>query len=147
MQLSAEECCAFFEFSTGLINKNIIKKQYRKLCSKYHPDKNPQGLEKMQYINVAYDILKKHDAFFYEKIIEKPKEYHDDIPKEKSERRYHKKVYEIVSYLQYKQNITHFLTEDSIVIIGNTYPYREDLKQFGCRWDPIKRYWFRKLYR
>lgn len=34
-----------------------IKKAYRKLAVEYHPDKNPQGKEKFQEINEAYENL------------------------------------------------------------------------------------------
>ena len=34
-----------------------IKKSYRKLSLKYHPDKNPDGEEKFKEISEAYTIL------------------------------------------------------------------------------------------
>lgn len=43
-----------------------IKKAYRKLAMKYHPDRNPDDPEaarKMQEINAAYDIIKNPDAY------------------------------------------------------------------------------------
>lgn len=36
-----------------------IKKTYRKLSLKYHPDKNPQGREQFQKIQEAYELLTK----------------------------------------------------------------------------------------
>jgi DnaJ-class molecular chaperone len=35
-----------------------LKKQYRALSYKYHPDRNPEGSDKMQQINEAYETLK-----------------------------------------------------------------------------------------
>jgi hypothetical protein len=34
-----------------------IKTAYRKACIKYHPDRNPAGLEMMKAVNVAYKLL------------------------------------------------------------------------------------------
>jgi curved DNA-binding protein len=34
-----------------------IKKSYRSLSKKYHPDVNPDGVEKFKEINEAYEVL------------------------------------------------------------------------------------------
>ena len=39
-------------------NKDEIKKAYRQLSMKYHPDKNGGSVEKSQELNEAYEILK-----------------------------------------------------------------------------------------
>jgi curved DNA-binding protein len=38
--------------------ENELKKQYRALSYKYHPDRNPTGSEHMQKVNEAYETLK-----------------------------------------------------------------------------------------
>ncbi len=49
-----------------LITKDDIKKRYRQLASKYHPDINNSDGEKMEQINRAYELLMHYiDEFRY----------------------------------------------------------------------------------
>lgn len=41
----------------GLVDENVIRKSYFKLAHKYHPDKNPDGRERFEEINKAYELL------------------------------------------------------------------------------------------
>lgn len=43
---------------SGEINPDTVKKAYRQACSKFHPDRNPAGIEMMKAVNAAYEVLK-----------------------------------------------------------------------------------------
>jgi DnaJ-class molecular chaperone len=45
---------------------SAIKKAYRKLCLKYHPDRNPGNEKRMAEINQAYDFLVRHKGRYDE---------------------------------------------------------------------------------
>ena len=55
--MKLEDAANFLNLS-GSITAEDVTKAYRKMCSKYHPDRNPAGLEMMKTINAAYEVLK-----------------------------------------------------------------------------------------
>ncbi|KAG0618514.1 hypothetical protein M758_4G070400 [Ceratodon purpureus] len=81
LDLSEEEACAILEISSdetdtsgengegedegkatagkifGRVDEEILKRQYRRLAMRYHPDKNPQGREKFVAVQKAYERL------------------------------------------------------------------------------------------
>uniref|UniRef100_A0A6C0KIW1 J domain-containing protein n=1 Tax=viral metagenome TaxID=1070528 RepID=A0A6C0KIW1_9ZZZZ len=57
------ECYLLFGFrTTDTITRSELKKQYHKLCLKYHPDKNPssESYDTFLKIQQCYEILSKH---------------------------------------------------------------------------------------
>lgn len=84
MDLSEEEACKILEISLDeiVINGNgsgtssssdrrienideeKLKRQYRKLAIRYHPDKNPDGREKFVAVQKAYERLQVPLAFY-----------------------------------------------------------------------------------
>ena len=57
MKMTVDEALNTLGIERGCVTKDVIKKSYRRLASKYHPDRNPDGLVIMQSVNAAYTFL------------------------------------------------------------------------------------------
>lgn len=113
---------------TGDYNPEIVKAVYRKACSLYHPDRNPEGLEMMKLVNVAYDTLKAESGTSESKIEGDLSSYGDDI-------------------FNALSKIIHLGFDIEIFgawlwLHGNTKPHRELLKESGFKWAPKKMLWY-----
>lgn len=49
--------CSVLELSPGTNDARVIKRAYKRLMLRYHPDVNPRGLHKAKEINRAYSIV------------------------------------------------------------------------------------------
>ena len=105
-----------------------IKLAYRKACSKYHPDRNPAGLEMMKLINAAYQALSDYVAGMVQ----------DDVASEEVD---------LSEELNAALNaviglgLTIEICGSWIWVSGDTKPHREILKSSGYRWAPKKLMW------
>jgi curved DNA-binding protein CbpA len=110
----------------GDINPSIVKKAYRSACAKYHPDKNPGGLEMMKSVNLAYEALKNLSENI--EIDEKAQGYGDD------------RINVINALSDTALNLE--LCGSWLWISGDTKEYKEILKSLSCRWAPKKGKWY-----
>ena len=112
---------------SGEYNPEIIKTAYRKACSKYHPDKNPAGLEMMKMVNQAYDVLRDESGTHVVGEI--------DISS------YGEDIFSALS------NIIHLGFDIEICgswvwLHGDTKPHKELIKESGFMWAPKKKLWY-----
>jgi len=108
-----------------------VKKQYRKLASKYHPDKNPNGLTMMQIINEAYETLGKED-------------WHDLGEVSEDESHYAETVDELLMQVAAMDDVLVEVCGSWIWCTGNTKPYKEVFKTLGMTWAHKKLAWYLK---
>lgn len=122
--MKKEEALSILKIS-GEYNPASIKKSYRKLCSEYHPDRNPVGLHMMQIINVAYEILQNESGNADD---EESCNYSDD-------------VLAALNALR-GLNLTIEICGTWVWVSGNTKEHREALKEANFKWAPKKAMWY-----
>ncbi len=110
--------------------KASIKKAYRQLALKFHPDINPNDGEYMKIVNLAFEVLMNN----IHKI-----EMDEINPEEPSV---------LDSIIKVFENIKHFpgikaeVCGNWLWVSGNTYKYRKELKAEGLLFAPKKKEWY-----
>jgi len=106
-----------------------LKSAYRQACKKYHPDVNPNGLELMKVINLAYDFLKKnlnkwnHSQQTNDKGI-------DEV------------LQDIFDKIKHFVNVKSEVCGSWLWLSGQTWRYKKELKELGFKWAPKKHQWY-----
>ena len=115
---------------TGIVSKEELAKAYKKMAIKYHPDRNPTGVEMMKVINSAYEFLKNLN-------LEEIK--HTD---EKNAYNYSENLEAVISEVLKMQGVEIEVCGNWLWLSGNTKDYKEDLKKLGCFWANKKKKWY-----
>jgi len=132
MAMSVAEALTVMELMGQVVTRKAIKDSYRRLASRYHPDRNAAGLRKMQDVNSAYDCLAKVPDYvlFDDHTAPRPgrkSKDPDDISEIKS----------------YGLHVSNNPADMKIWVTGKTFGYKERLKRHGFRWCPERKAWWR----
>lgn len=100
-----------------------LKKEYKSLAMKYHPDINPNGLEIMQEINAEYEQM--FELLKDTKSTEKSLDF-----------------IQIIEKLLEFSNIDIEVIGSWIWLHGSTYEIKEELKDLGFQWSKGKKKWY-----
>lgn len=117
-----------------------LRKQYKDLLKKYHPD-NPNGsTEATQAINIEYETLFKalkdvHDQTATDTTSQTYDNVKWDFAEDEALRNMLNKVIKLVGI-----NIT--IVGNWIWIDGNTYPCKATLNELGFKWGHEKKKWY-----
>ncbi len=125
-----------------------LRRQYKELLKRFHPD-NPQGsTQATQEINAEYDRLFK---LLKDKHESKSDKTADSTNTKQSE--YSKNMYDWENDKALREMLQKSISFDGIEIeivgawiwiSGNTYSYKKDLKELGFKWVSQKKMWYWK---
>ena len=127
------------KYFKDLNSMEAVKKQYRKLAMKYHPDRPTGDTEIFKQINNEYEQAMEQ-AKINETKKAKTKKEEDFI---KSQYMNSKNFRNIIDKLIVLEGIEIEITGTWLWLRGNTYKYKEYLKsEFNAQWSKSKKCWF-----
>ena len=119
-----------------------LRKQYKELLKKYHPD-NPTGsTEATQEINSEYDQLFKILKDRHEKHTSESKTEKTDSNNMKYDFSEDAKLREVLQKIINFEGINIEIIGCWIWVDGNTYQYKDTLKSLGFKWASQKKKWY-----
>ena len=116
-----------------------LKKAFREFAMKYHPDVNPFGLEMMKLGNLANELLTKTLGVWQVK--EESQEQNAQAP-ESETLSIDEELIEILKKLRGLVGVEREVRGVYIWCFGNTYTYKNNLKEWGFKFAPKKKEWF-----
>jgi hypothetical protein len=111
---------------SGEVSPEQIKQAYKKSCSKFHPDRNPSGLEIMKMINIAYEVLKNYNGTAT--VSCEAAQYGDEVAE----------ALNLISNL----GLIIEICGAWVWVSGNTKDHKEVLKMAGFKWASKKFCWY-----
>lgn len=117
-----------------------LRRQYKELLKIHHPD-NGGNLEDMQNINAEYDRLFKVLKNMHES---KQTSSHSkaDYNNMKYDFAKDEMLREMLQKVIHFKDITIEVVENWLWLSGNTYPYRNELKELGFKFGGQKKMWY-----
>lgn len=115
------------------------KKQYYRLCHRWHPDMPGGDTEAMKQINAEWDYLRKHNYNVHEsKDGGTYTDWSQDAPDDVTEQ-----FADIISKLVTMDGLEVEVCGSWLWVGGNTKEHCGDLKAMGMRWASKKRRWYK----
>jgi curved DNA-binding protein CbpA len=111
---------------TGDINQDLIKQAYRKACTKFHPYRNPAGIEIMKLLNQAFETLKKEPDFAAENKTEG----------------YDESLNDAINAVMQMDGVIIEICGLWVWLSGDTRPHKTEIKEAGYFWASKKMMWY-----
>lgn len=122
-----KDALSILNIQSNFVTKDDIKEAYRKSAFKYHPDRNPAGLEMMKLINIAYETIKDFEG-----------ETTTSTKNNKDFGEIINNALNAIINLGFEIEICGAW----VWVSGNTKPHKETLKAAGFFWSPKKLCWY-----
>lgn len=119
-----------------------LRKQYKELLKQYHPDNANGSTEATQEINAEYDRLFKVLKNKHESKQTSTDGAKADFNANKYDFEADEKLREVMQKIINFTNINIEVVGCWLWVDGDTYPYRNDLKEIGFKWASEKKKWY-----
>lgn len=119
-----------------------LRKQYKELLKQYHPDNANGSTEATQEINAEYDRLFKVLKDKHESKQTGTEGTKADFNNMKYDFEEDEKLREVLQKVIHFSDITIEVCGSWIWLSGNTYPYKNELKEIGFKWGSTKKQWY-----
>ena len=129
------------KYFNNVENLEQLRKQYKELLKKFHPDNENGSVEITQQINSEYDAL-------FKVLKDKHEKQTNASDKETNFNKAYwnyeedKALREILQKVVHLANITIEICGSWIWVSGNTYQHKAELKEIGFRWASQKKQWY-----
>ena len=122
-----------------------LRRQYRDLLKKFHPDNANGSTESTQEINAEYDrlfkVLKnKHESKTADSTTNKESNYNQNMYDWENDKALREVLQKIINF----DGIEIEIVGQWIWISGNTFTYKKELKEIGFKWASQKKMWYWK---
>ncbi len=124
---------------SGHVTPEIVEKAFRKLAMKYHPDRNPGGLEMMQMVNQAYQELKGWEGYVEGKAGEESSPNEEETATKSS---YGDDVMDAINAVKACTGIIIEVCGSWVWLSGNTFAWKDTIKESGFKWASKKKMWY-----
>lgn len=122
------------KFFTGVKTRHELKKKYVELLRLHHPD-NGGDVEVCKVLNTEYEYLAARLPQTFE-------EGHEMSEKEKkADFDLDKTIRDLLARIIHMEGANIEVVGIWIWIDGNTYPYKEELKEYGFTWSRARKKW------
>ena len=119
-----------------------LRKQYKELLKQYHPDNANGSTEATQEINAEYDRLFKVLKDKHESKQTSTDGAKADFNANKYDFEADEKLREVLQKIINFANINIEIVGCWLWVDGDTYPYRNELKEIGFKWASEKKKWY-----